>query len=115
MRRAFLGLAVGAAVVVLAASCGGSSDKFAKPSSAQRLGGIVGAQSAGTVQSYTPTGKIIADDGFRPWVNGFGFENYGNDAGPQNMTAAQVEDIFGRQVCGRGLPADADRAPVDGG
>jgi hypothetical protein len=112
MRRAFLGLAAGAAVVVLAAACGGSSDRFAKPSNAQRLGGIVGAQSAGTVQSYTPTGKIIADDGFRPWVNGFGFENYGNDAGPQNMTAAQVEDLFGSQVCARGTGASCRLTPI---
>jgi hypothetical protein len=112
MRRIVLGLGAAIAVAALVAACGGSSDRFAQPSNVKRLGGIVGAQSAGTVQSYTPTGKIVADDGFRPWVNGFGFENYGNDAGPQNMTAAQVEDLFGRQVCARGTGPSCRLTPI---
>jgi hypothetical protein len=58
-----------------------------------------GAGSAGPAQSYVPTGKIVADSGFRPQANGFAFENYGNDAGPVNMTPANVEDMFGSQVC----------------
>jgi hypothetical protein len=112
MRRVLVAACAALAVAVLVAACGGSSDKFAQPSNVHQVGGIVGAQSAGKVQGYTPTGKIIADDGFRPWVNGFGFENYGNDAGPENMTAKQVEDLFGTQVCARGTGATCKLTPI---
>jgi hypothetical protein len=112
LRRTLLGLGAAFAVAALVAACGGSSDKFAQPSNVHKVGGIVGAQTAGSVQTYTPTGKIVADDGFRPWVNGFGFENYGNDAGPQNMTAHQVEDLFGSQVCARGTGRSCQLTPI---
>ncbi len=114
--RAF---AVAATLVVLvAAGCGGSSKHSIKPGPAiQRQPGLLGGgnaanSSAGTVASYKPTGSIVADDGFRPWVDGFGFENYGNDVGPQNMTAAQLEDLFGTQVCARGTGARCQLTPV---
>ena len=112
MRRVLVAVCATLAVAALVTACGGSSDRFAQPSNVHQVGGIVGAQSAGKVQSYTPTGKIIADDGFRPWVNGFGFENYGNDAGPQNMTAKQVEDLFGSQVCARGTGTSCRLTPI---
>ncbi|PTL59117.1 hypothetical protein [Paraconexibacter algicola] len=62
--------------------------------------------SAGTDESYEPTGEIVADSGFRPDVDGFGFENYGNDVGPENLTPAEVESFFGEQVCVRGSGTD---------
>src|SRR3954453_9801181 len=55
--------------------------------------------AATTYDSYSPTGKIIADNGFRPWEHGFSFQNYGNEGGPQNMVAANMSDLFGAQVC----------------
>ncbi|MCW3039055.1 MAG: hypothetical protein JWM31_960, partial [Solirubrobacterales bacterium] len=61
-----------------------------------------GGATAGNAESYTPTGDIVADSGFRPDVDGFGFENYGNDAGPVNLRAANVEHLFGDQVCAIG-------------
>jgi hypothetical protein len=106
---ALLGLAVALA------ACGGSSDHtIGAAPQVERKAGLLGgnAQSAGTVQSYKPTGKIIADDGFRPWVDGFSFENYGNDVGPQNMTASEVEDLFGKQVCLRGTGARCRLTPI---
>jgi hypothetical protein len=101
MRRAIVVLGL----VSLLAACGGGSSTALEAPKVTRSAGLVGGTSAGTVQSYKPTGKIVADDGFRPWVDGFGFENYGNDVGPQNLTAAEVEDLFGRQVCSRGTGA----------
>lgn len=92
------------ATVAVAAGCGGSSHTIGLAPPSQRQPGLLGGSSpanssAGQVVSYRPTGRIVADDGFRPWVDGFGFENYGNDVGPQNMTSTQVEDLFGTQVC----------------
>lgn len=61
-----------------------------------------GAASAGdpTKAAYTPTGPLIADDGFRPAVNGFAFQNYGAvPPGGTNMVAADVQKIFGDGVC----------------
>lgn len=55
--------------------------------------------SAGDDESVAPTGKLIADSGFRPEIDGFGFENYGNDVGPENLTRAEVQSLFGDQVC----------------
>lgn len=52
--------------------------------------------------TYKPTGRIVADSGFRPEVNGFSFANYGNDVGPQNLRPQDVETLFGQQVCIRG-------------
>jgi len=38
-----------------------------------------------------------ADIGFRPNPNGFSFENYGEDT--ENLTAAELQRMFGDQVC----------------
>jgi hypothetical protein len=68
--------------------------------------------SAGTDTSYEPTGDIVADSGFRPDHDGFGFENYGNDVQPENMTPYEVEDIFGPGVCVRGDGVDCELSPL---
>jgi hypothetical protein len=99
----------------LLAACGGSSSHtVGSAPKVERKAGLLGgkSESAGNVISYRPTGKIVADDGFRPWVNGFSFENYGNDVGPQNMTAAEVEDLFGKQVCLRGTGVRCKLTPI---
>ncbi|MBJ7472233.1 MAG: hypothetical protein JHD16_13085, partial [Solirubrobacteraceae bacterium] len=57
------------------------------------------SQSAGAAESYEPTGELIADSGFRPEVNGFSFENYGNDVQPANLSTANIQALFGDQVC----------------
>jgi hypothetical protein len=108
MRRALLAALLVLAVVA-AGGCGGGSDTIGAAPATKRQPGLLGGHgavgsSAGTVPSYRPAGKIVADDGFRPWVDGFGFENYGNDVQPENMTPAQVADLFGTQVCARGSP-----------
>src|SRR5262249_54391847 len=50
----------------------------------------------------TPIGTV-ADTGFRPPQNGFSFQNYGNSlsngAAPTNLTAADVQKLFGDGVC----------------
>jgi hypothetical protein len=102
-----------AAVVTGCGGGGGDKEGFVAPKVDREKTLIRGyAQSAGRAGSYTPTGKIIADSGFRPWVDGFSFENYGNDVGPQNMTAANVENIFGRQVCLKGTGATCVLLPA---
>lgn len=70
------------------------------------------AATAGSDTSYEPTGDIVADSGFRPDHDGFGFENYGNDVDPENMTPYEVEDIFGPDVCVRGDGVDCVLSPL---
>jgi hypothetical protein len=112
-----------ALMIVLVAGCGGGSARHhparsaraaASPrlslppasSSVTRVADLLGtAASAGRARSYVPTGRIVADSGFRPQVDGFAFENYGNDAGPINLTAANMQDLFGSQVCQSGSGA----------
>ena len=67
-----------------------------------------------TYSSYTPTGNIVADNGFRPWSDGFSFENYGNEGGPQNMTPANMSDLFGSQVCIAGSGDSCQLTPAAG-
>lgn len=44
--------------------------------------------------------NYIADLGFRPDLNGFSFENYGDEKeGIQNLTFREMEDLFGDVVC----------------
>lgn len=95
-------------------SVGGSSHEAigAAPAIQRRASLLGDSASAGNVDGYEPTGDIIADNGFRPWVDGLGFENYGNDVGPQNMTPAEVEDIFGSQVCESGTGVDCQLTPT---
>jgi hypothetical protein len=49
-----------------------------------------------------PVGTV-ADTGFRPSQNGFAFQNYGdllsNGSPPINLTAADVQEMFGDSVC----------------
>ena len=73
-----------------------------------------GGASAGdpTQAAYTPTGSLVADDGFRPDVNGFAFQNYGRvPAGGTDMVAADVQKIFGDGVCADATSGKCDLIP----
>ncbi|NPV62738.1 MAG: hypothetical protein HPY61_08940 [Methanotrichaceae archaeon] len=48
----------------------------------------------------TPNGtEKSIDSGFRPDVNGFGFQNYGSDLSVVDLTAVEMQRMFGDQVC----------------
>jgi hypothetical protein len=91
-----------AAAIALGAGCGGGGGGGGSGSPGSGQEGSSGDQaqaSAGPIAGYTPTGTLVADNGFRPEKNGFGFENYGGDVGAQDLTPAQMKEIFGDQVC----------------
>lgn len=43
--------------------------------------------------------SIKADLGFRPDANGFSFENYGKDSSIKNLSALEMQKMFGNSVC----------------
>ncbi len=47
----------------------------------------------------TAEGEYDFDSGFRPEVDGFSFYNYGNDEVTYNLTPAELQRMFGDQVC----------------
>ena len=61
---------------------------------------------------YVPTGEIVADTGFRPDVNGFSFENYGEMEGVRNLGAAEMRALFGSRVCVRLVNGSCKLTPV---
>jgi hypothetical protein len=112
-----------AALALAAGGCGGgggggstastSTGAIKAPQRIALQAGLLGdAASAGEGASYVPTGDIVGDSGFRPDVDGFAFENYGNDARPVNLKPANVEDIFGSQVCAIGTGATCQLIPA---
>jgi hypothetical protein len=46
-------------------------------------------------------GVLVYDFGFRPELNGFHFENYGDDIEVTNLTPDEMRRLFGDQVCAR--------------
>ena len=73
------------------------------------------AESTGAdagLQDYVPEGEIVADSGFRPEIDGFAFENYGNDVGPENMDASNMEALFGEAACLEGSGDDCVLTPA---
>lgn len=44
-------------------------------------------------------GGVLADSGFRPAPDGFSFENYGNAPGVTDLTPAEMQALFGNDVC----------------
>jgi hypothetical protein len=113
-------LAAGAcALALLLAGCGGGDGDNGKPAikTAQHVKvekSLLGSgDSAGTLEdSYVPEGEIVSDSGFRPETDGFLFENYGNDVEPVNLGPAQIEDLFGAQVCLSGSGDDCALIPA---
>lgn len=61
----------------------------------QEPGPATGAEGQAGVAT---TGNYVADLGFRPETDSFGFENYGGQ-GETNLTADDVRRLFGDQVC----------------
>ena len=115
-------LAAAAGLSLILSACGSSGGNFVSPatSTTETSGSTPPGGSSGPAQfgdqpsnapapqasqaAYTPTGNIIADDGYRPDKNGFGFPNYGT-TGPDgssavtNLTVAQMQKLFGNTVC----------------
>ncbi len=61
--------------------------------------GYVDANSAAVGPFTVLDGSVVlADNGFRSNVNGFGFENYGNPPGRTNLTPVEVQRLFGDVV-----------------
>ena len=60
-----------------------------KESLLPRAASVAPAPAAG-VARYEPEGEIVADSGFRPAIDGFAFENYGNDEAPHNLGPAEM-------------------------
>ncbi len=86
---------------LLSTNCGDNPKSSAH--SAANAGVSVAASSAtqaGAAQPYPANGQLLADSGFRPQNDGFSFENYG--PGYQDLTPAQLVDLFGPQVCSSG-------------
>jgi len=113
-RRAGVAAAVACAcaAAMFAAGCGGSSAPQRSHEDVQILHGTTPQDStAGTVGDYKPTGKLIADTGFRPPADGFGFENYGVTDEVANLTPAAVEEVFGHEVCANGSGATCKLIP----
>jgi hypothetical protein len=86
----------------------GTSSGFEQKASL--LGDLPSAGEEG--DNYVPEGEIVADNGFRPEVDGFAFENYGNDVGPVNMQPANMAELFGDQVCLSGSGEDCALIPA---
>ena len=61
------------------------------------------AVGCGSSSPASPPIGTVADSGFRPPANGFPFQNYGaqlpGGAAPINLTAADVQKLFGDGVC----------------
>ncbi|MCW2958907.1 MAG: hypothetical protein JWP18_1710 [Solirubrobacterales bacterium] len=113
--------AVGLALVF--AGCGGGDDekKPASSSASSSATSPANTKSAGPLgevgesaqtESYVPEGEIVADTGFRAEIDGFGFQNYGNEEDTQNLTPASMEYTFGEQVCARGTGEDCVLKPA---
>ncbi|MER2598363.1 MAG: hypothetical protein ABTQ73_02460, partial [Caldilineales bacterium] len=54
---------------------------------------------------------LLADSGFRPEINGFSFENYGDEQPATNLTAAEVYRLFGDTACSRVANGDCTLTP----
>ncbi|HUJ65022.1 MAG TPA: hypothetical protein VLX59_05775, partial [Acidimicrobiales bacterium] len=64
---------------------------------------LVGCSGSSNSQPPNTAVGVVADSGFTPTTNGFSFQNYGAElsdgAIPINLTAADVEKMFGDAVC----------------
>jgi hypothetical protein len=111
LRVASLLLAALTAAVGLGACGGGSKKVEAHHLAVQR--GLSGPQygSAGSSDDYQPTGRIVADNGFRPGRDGFAFENYGAGVGAVDIDTEALIELFGPEVCVNGSAASCQVSP----
>jgi len=103
-------------LVPLLVACGGSGParKVAKPGlrsypASSPADAPIDATEAQL--AYTPTGRIVATDGFDPQKDGFAYENYGDklpagpglapagDTSPTDLTPKQMQALYGNVVC----------------
>ncbi|MCK9565554.1 MAG: hypothetical protein M0Q43_05840, partial [Methanothrix sp.] len=54
---------------------------------------------AGNNSSVLLEGAEINDSGFRPDIDGFSFQNYGDDPATVDLTSAEMQRMFGDRVC----------------
>ena len=109
-----------ALVVLGLGACGGGGGKkpAARPPTAGHrvatgtFGSAPQERSAGFSPDYRPTGRIIADDGFRATHDGFSFSNYGGESGAVDLTPAALEELFGPDVCSTGVGSSCLLTPV---
>ncbi|MET9341088.1 hypothetical protein [Nonomuraea sp. NPDC003804] len=85
--RTLAALTVAVMLTATATACSDTEDSGGK-----------GNLTYGTAIDDAPTGELIADSGFRPETNGFGFENYGG-GDETNLTSQEVHNLFGDAVC----------------
>jgi hypothetical protein len=97
--------------IVLPAGCGDSSSTTTttSPDNAGLSAAAASASEAGPPATYDGDGALLADSGFRPELDGFGFENYG--PGYQDLTPAEMVDLFGPKVCASGSAASCVLTP----
>ncbi|KAA2262724.1 hypothetical protein F0L68_12600 [Solihabitans fulvus] len=62
-------------------------------------------------KEYRPTGPLMVDTGFRPDKDGFGFQNYGNEAGITNLTPDEMRKLFGDKICADAAAGKCDLTP----
>jgi hypothetical protein len=113
MTRGQIVLCLAATLVAVNAGCGGGSKGTVSPTGANAGARIAASPMTqlGAAQSYTPIGHIVADSGFRPQHDGFSFENYPPPTGLQDLTPAEMVDLFGPQVCASGHGAGCVLTP----
>jgi hypothetical protein len=114
-------LACALVAIVLAGGCSSGSKPDAKSPQSTTTTSVPkkrpdpGTERAGDAESaaYKPTGKLVADNGFRPDVNGFGFENYGTEDPPDvaNLDAEAMRRLFGDKVCSNMARGKCDLTP----
>ena len=121
-RRRVASIAIGA-FILAGCSSGGSttSSSGGRGAATTAKSGTLGADPANVADpsaaqaSYTPSGPLIADDGFRPDANSFGVQNYGDklDDGstPTNLTPADMQKLFGNGVCVDASAGKCDLTP----
>jgi hypothetical protein len=63
---------------------------------------LVARPAVAALDEEVKAGRVLADNGFRPQPNGFGFENWGGSQYPySDLTAADAAALFGERVCAR--------------
>ncbi|HEV3225433.1 MAG TPA: hypothetical protein VGZ52_01315, partial [Acidimicrobiales bacterium] len=125
MTKTFAGRLATCAVVlmIIGSACSSGSNSAAKSSASPPASSSAapkadpGTLSAGdpSQAGYTPTGPLVADDGFRPETDGFSFENYGKAPEGQpprmNLTAVEMRKLFGDAVCADASSGKCDLIP----
>ena len=93
----------------------GDQDEACSGDCALCVGLMAVALPACSSSSPPPPIGIVADSGFRPGPDGFTFQNYGDvlsgGAAPTNLTPADVQTLFGNDVCADAAIGRCDLIP----